>query len=292
MSGYRRPRFNLHLGDTTFCLGAETKIMGVLNVTPDSFSDGGQFARPSDALGRALRMQEEGAHLIDIGGESTRPGAKPVGAREEIKRILPVFRLLAGKIQIPLSIDTYKEEVAQAALDEGAVLVNDVCALKNNKRLAKRIARYRAGVVLMHMQGSPRTMQRRPRYRDLIKEVSGYLKRAIDRALEAGIPRQSIMIDPGFGFGKTPLQNGELLSHLQLLAKLKCPVMAGLSRKSFIGQMLGDKPVSARLYGSLGAAAAAIDRGAHVLRVHDVLAHRQLAALMDSTLLTANGERE
>ena len=282
-SAYRRPQLDWHLGGSRFGLGRQTKIMGVLNVTPDSFSDGGFFLDPGLAQNQALRMQEAGAHLIDVGGESSRPGSRPVSAREEIKRIKPVLKRLSRTLQIPISIDTYKYDVAHAALDEGAVLVNDIHALKGNKRLARLIARYKAGVVLMHMQGAPLTMQENPYYRNLIKEVRDYLRKAVYFALEAGIAKSRIAVDPGFGFGKTGEQNFEVLSRLHELSSLKCPVLVGLSRKSFIGNLLGIS-VGDRLYGSLAAAAAAIHQGAHVLRVHDVLPHKHVSALIDRTL--------
>jgi dihydropteroate synthase len=262
-------------------LGRQTKLMGVLNVTPDSFSDGGRYVRPETAERRALVMQKEGAHLLDVGGESSRPGARPVSAREEIRRVRPVLKRLSAKIQIPISIDTYKYDVAAAALDEGAVLVNDICALGADKRLAKLIAKRGAGVILMHMRGNPRTMQIKPAYKDVCTDVLMFLKKAVDRALSAGIPRDRILIDPGFGFGKTAEQNLRLLEGLERFAGMKLPVLVGLSRKSFIGHALGSAPPEDRLHGSLAAASAAVLKGAHVLRVHDVLAHRQAATLLD-----------
>ena len=280
MSVFRRPRFDFYLRGAKLCLGARTKIMGVLNVTPDSFSDGGLFLEPAAAERQALKMQAEGAHLIDVGGESSRPGSFPVSAKEEIRRVKPVLRRLSKKIQIPLSIDTTKYEVACAALDEGVLLVNDIRGLRNNRRLAKRIARYQAGVVLMHMRGNPRSMQKNPEYKGVVKDISLFLKSSIDLALEAGISKNSVLLDPGFGFGKTVDQNLEILSRLEDFLKLRCPLLVGLSRKSFIGSLLS-VPAQERLYGSLGAAAVAIQKGAHILRVHDVLPHRHLAELVD-----------
>ncbi len=285
MSALKRRLFDFCPGEFTFRLGTETKIMGVLNVTPDSFSDGGLFLDAGLAEARALQMEREGAHFLDIGGESSRPGARPVPEKEEIRRVVPVVKRLAGKIKIPISVDTTKYGVARAALDEGAAVINDITALKNNKRLAKLIARAKAGVVLMHMRGTPRTMQKNPAYRDVTKDVLCFLKRAVSEALETGIPKSRILIDPGFGFGKTVDQNLRLLSHLDDFAGLGCPLLVGLSRKSFVGHAIA-AAVNDRLYGSLGAAAVAVQRGAHVLRVHEVLPHRQLAALMDRTLAT------
>ena len=279
----RRPKFNLELRGQTFCLGSETKIMAILNVTPDSFSDGGSFLDPEAAVCRALKMEREGAHLIDVGGESSRPGSRPVSAREEIRRILPVLKKLSRTLKIPISVDTHKYEVAQAALDEGAAVINDIYGLRNHRRLAKLIARSKAGVVLMHMRGNPQTMQKRPRYQDVLKEVKDFLKRSVHFALDQGISRSSIVVDPGFGFGKSAEQNLQILGNLESFASLKCPVLAGLSRKSFIGKLTG-APVEERLCGSLAAAALAIGRGAHILRVHDVLPHKQLTAIIDGAM--------
>ncbi len=280
---FRRSRFSLEAGGRTFRLGSETKIMAVLNVTPDSFSDGGSFIDPAAALAQALKMEGEGAHILDIGGESSRPGATPVSAKEEIRRILPVIKKLSKKIKIPISVDTTKFEVAHAALDAGAVIVNDIRALKNNRKLAKLIARAKAGVVLMHMRGTPRTMQKRLGTGDVVVEICGFLRRAIEFALENGITRSNIVVDPGFGFGKTTEQNLKILGDLEIFSSLQTPVLVGLSRKSFIGNVLGE-PVEKRLTGSLAAAALAILRGAHILRVHDVLPHRQLTAIIDGAM--------
>lgn len=286
--GFRRAAFDFYLGRARLCLGRETKIMGILNVTPDSFSDGGLFLDAGRAEDQALRMEAEGADLIDIGGESSRPGSKPVSAKEESRRIQPVLKRLARRIKIPISVDTYKEEVARMALDEGAVLINDIFALRRNKLMARLIARYKASVVLMHMRGDPETMQKNPRYRDLLGEAGATLKKAAHFALQEGISRHRILLDPGFGFGKTTGQNLELLRGLEKLRRLRFPVLVGLSRKSFLGNILG-LGVNDRLHASLAAAAAAIYRGAHILRVHEVLAHKQVAAIIDKTM---EGKRE
>lgn len=276
----KRPR-ELVLRNHRFCLGSETKIMGVLNVTPDSFSDGGFFLDPGAAEAEALRMEREGAHILDIGAESSRPGSKPISAGEEIRRLKPIFKRLSKKIKIPISVDTYKYEVACMALDLGAVLINDIYALRADARLAKRIARAHAGVVLMHMRGSPESMQKKPVYRHLLKEIENFLGKALETALEAGIAPQSVVVDPGFGFGKTTGQNLEILKNLTRFQKWNLPVLAGMSRKSFIGHVLG-VPVGDRLYGSVAAAAIAIQNGADILRVHDVGAHRQVARMVDA----------
>ena len=253
--------------------------MGVINVTPDSFSDGGRFVDPARAEIEALRMQDEGVHLLDLGAESSRPGSISVSWREELRRLQPVLKRLVPKLKIPISVDTMKPEVAEAALEQGAVLVNDITGLKR-KRMAKLIAKSNASVVLMHMQGTPQTMQKKPYYRNVVKEVRAALRRSAQTALEAGIHANHILIDPGFGFGKTVEHNFSMLSHLDEFASLGYPVLVGLSRKSFLGMMLG-LPVGNRLHVSITAACAAILGGAHVLRVHDVLAHRQAAAVAD-----------
>lgn len=278
-----RKRLEFEAGGTRFQLGAETKIMGILNVTPDSFSDGGKYLDPARAECEALRMQDEGAHMLDIGGESSRPGAAPVTWREELARIRPVLKRIIPKLKIPVSVDTYKPEVAEASLDEGASIVNDITGLQGSGRLAKLIAGREASVAIMHMQGMPQDMQKEPVYADVVKEVMASLERSVSLALEAGIPKSRILIDPGFGFGKTMEHNFSLLSHLDEFAALGYPVLVGLSRKSFLGNWLG-LPVGERLHVSVSAAVTAIGRGAHVLRVHDVLAHRQAAAVADRTL--------
>ncbi len=258
----------------------ETKIMGVLNVTPDSFSDGGQFIDPAKAEERALKMEAEGAHLIDIGGESSRPGSKAISWKEELRRVLPILKRLKHQLTIPISLDTYKVEVARAALDHGVDIINDIYGLRSNKALAKCIAKSGGGVILMHMQGNPSTMQRKPAYKDLMKEIKLFLKGSVELAEEAGIERSHIAIDPGFGFGKTMDQNFELLSRLDEFVAMGHPLVVGLSRKSFLGNHLG-VPATERLSASLAAAAVALQKGAHVLRVHDVLPHRQLAQIID-----------
>lgn len=255
--------------------------MGVLNITPDSFSDGGRYLDPAEAERRAVKLESEGAHFIDVGGESTRPGARPVGVREELKRVVPVLKRLRGRIHPPISIDTYKYDVASAAFDNGAEILNDIYALRSDRRMARLVARHKAAVVLMHLRGEPKTMQSDTRYKNVVQEVRVFLKRAVDRALEAGIERERIVIDPGFGFGKSAAQNLELLAHLDELCSLGVPVLAGISRKSFIGQLLGE-PVDRRLSGSLGAAVVAAMKGARIVRAHDVLAHRQTLAVVDA----------
>ncbi len=289
-SFFRRPEYDLTFRGKTLKLGRETKLMAVLNVTPDSFSDGGRFFDPGRAAAQAWRFEAEGAHILDIGGESTRPGSRPVSAREEIRRIRPVLKRISREIRIPISVDTYKYDVAAMALDEGASLINDIYGLRGNRRLARLISRQGAGAVLMHMRGTPATMQKNPSYRNLFAEILASLRRSVELALSCGMRRSNLVLDPGFGFGKTAGQNLEMLSGLRHFSKLKLPVLAGLSRKSFIGHLLapfagGQAPApDGRLYGSLAAAAAALERGAHILRVHEVLPHKHLAVMMDAMM--------
>ena len=251
--------------------------MGILNVTPDSFSDGGHFLNPRRAAARALRMQEEGADLVDVGGESTRPGARPVSAAEELKRILPVIERLAGRLQMPISVDTRKAVVAREAIRAGASMVNDVTALRD-PGMAGVVASAGVPVVLMHMRGTPRTMQRQAIYRRLIPEIVAELKRSVARALRAGIRKHQILLDPGIGFSKRPEANLLLLNRLKAFKRIGFPVVVGPSRKSFIGHVLG-VPVEERLFGTAAAVALAVAGGADVIRVHDVAAMRQAADL-------------
>ena len=269
-AGRRRFR-SLRLARRRIPLGSRTLIQGILNVTPDSFYDGGRWADPGRAVDRAFRMAEEGAGLVDIGGESTRPGSRAVTAREETRRILPVLASLAGRLPVPVSVDTTKSEVAAAALDAGAEIINDVSGLTFDPRLARVVARHRAGLILSHLRGRPRTMQENPRYRHLFPEVLAFLRRAADRALDSGVEPGSILIDPGIGFGKTVEHNLLLLKHLRVLRGAGYPVLVGASRKSFLGKILGGGSEE-RLEGSLAAAALAVYNGASALRVHDVAA--------------------
>ncbi len=249
--------------------------MGILNVTPDSFSDGGCFTAPNRAVRCALRLQSEGADLIDIGGESTRPGARGISARAEIKRVLPVIERLQGRLSIPLSIDTSKATVAQAACAAGASMVNDVTALED-PRMAEVVAAAGVPVVLMHMRGTPRTMQKNIRYRRLIPEIQQSLRASIRCAKSAGITANQILVDPGIGFGKSVEQNLQLIQKLAAFKAMGFPVVVGPSRKSFIGHLLG-LPVEERLLGTAAAVALSVARGADIVRVHDVKAMRQVA---------------
>lgn len=243
-------------------------VMGILNVTPDSFSDGGKFERVEAAIRQASQMAEDGAAIVDIGGESTRPGASPVSAEEELHRVLPVIEALSERLDIPLSIDTSKPEVMRAAVQAGAGLINDVNALCADGAL-QQAAKLGVPVCLMHMQGQPATMQETPQYNSVVDEVSAFLARRIAACVDQGIPKQHILIDPGFGFGKTLEHNLDLLRHLDKLEQLGCPLLVGLSRKSMLGKLTGREPQQ-RLAASVAAAILAVERGASIVRVHDV----------------------
>lgn len=277
----RRPAARIRLARRRLRLGGRTLIQGILNVTPDSFYDGGRWADPARAVERAFQMVEEGAGIIDVGGESTRPGSRAVPAREEIRRILPVIERLVGRLRVPVSVDTTKSEVAEAALSAGAEIVNDVSGLTFDPRIARVASRHRAALIISHIRGRPRSMQRNPRYRHLVPEVLAFLRAGIERAMEAGVHPESILIDPGIGFGKTAEHNLLLLRHLRALRCAGRPILVGASRKSFLGKILGGGPVD-RLEGSLAAAALAVFNGAAVLRVHDVASTRRVARVAES----------
>jgi dihydropteroate synthase len=247
-------------------------VMGVVNVTPDSFSDGGVNLQPDDAVGNARQMIEDGAAIVDVGGESTRPGARPVSAEEELRRVLPVLEAVAA--ELPVSIDTAKADVARRALELGVEFVNDVTALRGDPRMADVVAESGAYVCLMHMLGEPRTMQRDPRYEDVVADVKAFLEERLGHAVDAGIAEERISLDPGIGFGKTVEHNFELIRRLDELVALGRPIMVGFSRKSSLGKILGDAEArTGPLSASIAAAVAAYDRGATILRVHDVREH-------------------
>ncbi len=246
--------------------------MGIVNVTPDSFADGGRHLDPETAAAAARRMMTDGAALVDVGGESTRPGAEPVSLEEELRRIVPVLELLAG--EVPLSIDTAKAEIARRAIALGAELVNDVTALRGDPELAGVVADSGAYLCLMHMQGEPRTMQLEPRYDDVAGEVAAFLEERLEAAVAAGVPETRICLDPGIGFGKTVAHNLELVRRLDVLLALGRPVLVGLSRKSVLGKILGDGEArTGSASASVGAAVSAFERGASIFRVHDVREH-------------------
>ena len=259
----------LYARDFRFPLESKVLMMGVLNVTPDSFSDGGQFLDPLKALDHVERMVEEGADIIDIGGESTRPGAASVPEKEEIQRLKPILQALSRRNSIPISVDTRKSAVAQLALDNGASMINDVSALRDDLEMGRVVAKAGAGIVLMHRQGDSRTMQKAPSYTDVIGEIKTFLAERHTAACAYGVHPRNILLDPGVGFGKNVSHNLTILKHLDQLVNLGRPIMIGVSRKSFIGQIL-ERPVEDRDIGTAAAVAVAVLKGAHLIRVHDV----------------------
>jgi len=244
-------------------------LMGIVNVTPDSFFDGGRFCDPQRAVAHALRLVEEGADLLDIGAESTRPGALPVDEQEERRRLVPVVAAVAKAVSVPISVDTSKAEVAKAAIDAGAIMVNDVTALRGDSAMVGVVAQAGVALVLMHMRGTPDIMQHAPRYDDVVGEVAQFLAERVRYAIDQGVARDRIVVDPGIGFGKTLGHNLDLLANLRVFAELGYPVLVGPSRKGFIGQ-LTDQSVEARGWGTAGVVALAVEQGANILRVHDV----------------------
>jgi dihydropteroate synthase len=278
---FRRKKFKIRLPSRTLALGERTLVMGVLNVTPDSFSDGGAYFDADAAVARALELQRVGADIVDVGGESTRPGAERISAEEELRRILPVLQKLRGRLAIPISIDTSKAEVAEAAAEAGAEIINDVTALRADPRVAEIARRRKLPLVLMHMRGTPGTMQQEPFARDVMRDVTAALKKVVASARRAGIAKSQIILDPGFGFGKSYEQNFELLARLPELARLGFPLLVGTSRKSFLGRALGGTPESDRIWGTAATVAASILQGAHIVRVHDVAEMAQVARVTD-----------
>ena len=269
-------------GNQPFQWARKTQVMGILNVTPDSFSDGGRFLEKESAGEQALRMQEAGADWIDIGGESTRPGAKGVSAREEKERILPVIKVCAKALKIPLSVDTYKAEVASAAVGEGAQMVNDIGALRLDLRMGKTLARLGVPVILMHIRGKPRTMQKKPVYKDILGEILAFFRGRMAYALQSGIAGDRILLDPGFGFGKTPWHNMEITRRLWEFKVLGRPLVLGPSRKSTLGVLLGGAPPERRVEATGAVVTAAILKGADFIRVHDVQSMVPMVKIADA----------
>lgn len=266
--------------ERTFEIRHQALILGIVNVTPDSFSDGGRFFDARAAIDHALRLAEEGADLLDIGGESTRPGADPVPLDEELRRVLPVVEGLAGRTDRALSIDTSKAEVARRCLEAGAVVINDVTALTGDPAMEETVRRFEAGVILMHMQGTPQTMQADPRYTDVVAEVQAYLKERLRGCLAAGIAADRIALDPGIGFGKTRRHNLDLLRGLAALQDLGRPVCLGVSRKGFLGKIV-ERPVGESTIASIAVACHALAAGAaQIVRVHDVAATRDAVRIL------------
>ncbi|MCM8789827.1 MAG: dihydropteroate synthase [Candidatus Omnitrophica bacterium] len=274
LKNYQRDKFTIDLGRYKLSLGGKSSIMGILNLTPDSFSGDGWFKTHSKGFSAealvdfAQKMVEDGADIIDVGGESTRPGARPVSIKEELSRTIPVIKVLTKKVKVPISIDTFKPEVAKQALDNGVNIVNDISGLKNPK-MCRVIAKYKAGAVMMHMKGNPQTMQTNPQYANLIDEISAYLQAGLFRAQDYGIDIEKLIIDPGLGFGKTFEHNLEILNNLGDFKVLGRPILVGPSRKSFIGKILGKLPKE-RLPGTISACVLAVKNGASIVRVHDI----------------------
>jgi dihydropteroate synthase len=282
--------FNFNFSKRVLKLSSRTHLMGILNVTPDSFSDGGKFSEIEDAVRHGIKMAQEGADIIDVGGESTRPGSDPVTLEEELSRVIPVIEALSKELDIPISIDTYKSELAQKALDAGAEMINDISALRFDPRMKEIAAERRVPIVLMHIKGTPKNMQENPYYDDVIQEITNYLQESIQLGKDAGIRRENIIIDPGIGFGKRLQDNLNILKNLKKFLILDCPILVGPSRKSFIGRIL-DLPVEERLEGSLAALAVSIMNGANIIRVHDVRESKRVAGLVDRILKTESEVR-
>jgi dihydropteroate synthase len=282
---HSRMKFRLKLRSRTLTLGERTLVMGVLNVTPDSFSDGGKYHSANVAIEHALAMELEGADLLDIGGESTRPGSSGITAQEELARILPVFEGLRGRIKIPISIDTRKAEVAEAALEAGAEIINDISGLNQDPRIAHLAAKHRAPLILMHLRGEPGSMQKRPFAQDVLKDVAKGLRASAAKAIKAGVAKSQIILDPGIGFGKSHAQNYELLQKLDRVAALGYPVLIGTSRKGFLGATLArhgkPAPPEERIWGTAATVTASILNGAHIVRVHDVAEMLQVVRVAD-----------
>lgn len=267
--------YTIQAKDRTIRISDRPLIMGIVNVTADSFFDGGKYLSADAAIAHALRLVEEGADVIDLGAESTRPGSHPIDEHIERERLLPVVRALGREAGVPLSIDTTKASVARAALDAGAHIVNDVSALRSDPSMARVVAETGAGIVLMHMQGTPKTMQEAPQYEDVVEDVSVFFEERLAYAEEQGIADRQIVLDPGIGFGKLPVHNLTLLAHLQKFTELGVPVLVGVSRKAFLGGIV-DRPVEDRLWATAAAVALAVERGASILRVHDVQAMKDV----------------
>jgi dihydropteroate synthase len=262
-------------------LADRVHIMGVLNVTPDSFSDGGRYVNHDAAVAHALSMVEQGADVLDIGAESTKPGAVPIDEEEERRRLIPIVRAICRRITIPVSIDTTKASIAQQALDVGAAVINDISALRFDPRMGEVVAKSGAGLILMHMHGNPQTMQNAAQYTDVVEEVREFLKARLEAAKAVGIHPERILLDPGFGFGKNCQHNLVLLNGLDTFHALERPLVVGVSRKAFIGKILG-RPIDERLMGTAGVVAVAIMRGARMVRVHDVAPIRDVVKIIDA----------
>ena len=260
----------------------KTHIMGILNITPDSFSDGGLHFDKARAIEQAFRMIDDGADILDIGGESTRPGSEPVSLEEELRRTLPVIEALAGRISVPISIDTYKAAVAVRALEAGASMVNDISGMRFDPEMSEIVSRFKVPVVIMHIKGEPKNMQVNPVYKALIPEIMDYFRNSIQLAVKSGVPEHMIILDPGIGFGKTFEHNLEIINNLDQFGSLKKPLLIGPSRKAFLGKILGGLPPLERLEGTAAAVAISIIKGAYIVRVHDVKEMARVARVADA----------
>ncbi len=280
MSRLTDNHFQIQAGTRQLDLSSRTHLMGILNVTPDSFSDGGRFYDTDAAVAQAITMIHEGADILDIGGESTRPGAQEVDEAEEIRRVVPVIERIRKQSDIPISIDTKKSRVAEVALKAGATLINDVSALQADPKMLEMVASADIPVILMHMQGMPETMQKNPVYDDVVEDIIHFFEERIRFAVSKGVRRKNIILDPGIGFGKTVRHNLEILRRFDVFHRLGCPLLLGVSRKSFIGQTLG-RDVSERLMGTAAAVAVSVMKRAHILRVHDVSEMRDVCRMVD-----------
>jgi dihydropteroate synthase len=273
----------LRCGKFNFALGKKTYIIGIVNVTPDSFSDGGRFLDPGVAIKHAVKLVEDGADILDIGGESTRPGARPVSLEQELERVLPVIEGIRDSLDVPVSIDTYKEEVAREALDSGANIVNDISGLRNSPGMAKLVAEREVPAIIMHMQGQPRNMQMEPSYEDVVREITDFFRAQVKVAMDAGVADDRIILDPGIGFGKTVEHNLEIIRGFEKFRDLGFPLLIGTSRKSFIGKIL-DVETDGRLEGTIASTVAGVMNGADFVRVHDVRELRKAMIITDRIL--------
>ena len=271
--------FKYRFGTVDYDLSSRTHVMGILNVTPDSFSDGGRYLNIEQAIEHGQRLAEDGADFIDVGGESTRPGSESVSIEEEIRRVIPVIESLAQKIGVPISIDTYKSDVAEAALQVGATIVNDISAMTFDVNMSSIVAKHQASVVLMHIKGTPKTMQMNPSYKNVTEDVKQFLREQVEKAIKANI--KQIIIDPGIGFGKKFEHNIKLLRELKMFTSLGHPLLVGVSRKSFLGTIL-DLPPNERMEGTTAAVTASILNGANIIRVHDVKEMKRVAMVSDA----------
>lgn len=281
----------LIIRERCFTWGQRTYLMGILNVTPDSFSDGGLFNTTSAALAQAQAMVDAGADIIDIGGQSTRPGAEQITLTEELDRVLSVLQVIRPKITIPISVDTTRAEVAQAAVEAGADIVNDISGGTYDPEMLPTVAKLDVPIMLMHIRGTPQTMQQHTDYQDLMGEIYSFLSQQIKAAITAGIQQENIIIDPGIGFAKNYDQNLEIIRSLPTFKTLKCPILVGASRKSFIGKILNQPEPKARVWGTAAACCAAIFNGADILRVHDVAEMRDVSLVADAIYRKVTGDR-